>query len=246
MDERVEQPELDALWDFDDPVGSASRFEQAAAVGDRSEIVRAELETQRARALGLQRRFAEADALLDLLEPAIGLLGVRILLERGRLRNTEGRREEAVVLLEEALSAARREGDRFLVVDAAHMLALADGEHAERWTAEGFAELRETADERTLRWAVVLHTNLGWRMFEEGRAEAALQEFELALEAALDHGTDEQRFAAEWSIARCLRELGRTEAALAIQRRLADERPDDEEVLAELTALTDAAPTIES
>src|SRR4051794_31445442 len=147
MDERLEQPELDALWDFDDPVGSAERFEHAATSGDRSEIVLAEFETQRARALGLQHRFAEADALLDMLEPAIGRLGVRVHLERGRLRNTEGRAAEAVALLQEALAAARREGDTFLAVDAAHMLAIADRDRAREWTDEGFAELRDAGDD---------------------------------------------------------------------------------------------------
>ena len=160
MDDRLEQPELDDLWDFDDPVGSAARFERAAGE-HQSEIVRAELETQRARALGLQRRFAEADALLDLLEPALGRLAVRILLERGRLRNTAGSTEDAIALFEEALVAARREGETFLAVDAAHMLAIADRPHAEQWTDEAFAELRNTSDERTLRWGVTLHTNLG-------------------------------------------------------------------------------------
>jgi hypothetical protein len=64
MDERLDQSELDALWNFDDPIASADRFAQAAAEPDRSEVVRAELETQRARALGLQQRFDEADAKL--------------------------------------------------------------------------------------------------------------------------------------------------------------------------------------
>jgi tetratricopeptide (TPR) repeat protein len=244
MDDRLEQPELDDLWDFDDPVGSAARFERAAGE-HHSEIVRAELETQRARALGLQRRFAEADALLDLLEPAMGRLAVRILLERGRLRNTAGSVEEAIELFEEAFLAARREGETFLAVDAAHMLAIADRSHAEQWTDEAFAELRTTSDERTLRWAVALHMNLGWKLFDDSDADAALREFESALEAAVDHGTEDQRFLAEWTIARCLRELGRDEQALAIQRRLADERPDDEFVAGELAALTEPTPTIE-
>ena len=170
---------------------------------------------------------------------------MRILLERGRLRNTAGSTEDAIELFEEALGAARREGETFLAVDAAHMLAIADRPHAEQWTDEAFAELRSTSDERTLRWAVTLHTNLGWKHFEESDPAAALREFEAALEAAVDHGTEDQRFVAEWTIARCLRELGRDEQALVIQRRLADERPDDEFVAGELAALTERTPTIE-
>lgn len=246
MEDRLEQPELDALWRFDDPIASAERFAMAAAEPSRSELVRAELETQRARALGLQGRFAEAEALLDSLEPAIGRLHLRILLERGRLRSSEGRPAEAIPLFEDALTSARREDETFLAVDAAHMLALADPERAGEWTEEALAELRRTDDPRTLRWGVAVHSNRGWALLEADDATRALVEFEAAAEAAEQYGTPDQRFATQWSRARCLRELGRSEEALAVQRRLAAERPEDADVAAELAALTEAAPTIDS
>jgi tetratricopeptide (TPR) repeat protein len=256
MDERLQQAELDALWRYDDPVASAERFAIAAAEPDRPELVRAELETQRARALGLQGRFAEAEALLDSLEPAIGPLAVRILLERGRLRNTAGLPEEAVPLFEEALLAARRDDDPFLAADAAHMLAIADPGRSEQWTEEGLAELSGTTDPRVLRWGVALHNNRGWALFDAGDTQAALRAFEAAREVADRHGTPEQQFTARWSLARCLREVGRWQEAQAIQNRLAAERPGDPDVEAELAALasaearardaaTEAAPTIE-
>jgi len=245
MVDRLEQAELDAIWNFDDPVASADRFAAAAAEPHRPELVRAELETQRARALGLQRRYDEADALLDLLGPATDTLGVRVLLERGRLRNSAGRAAEATALFEDALDAARREGETFLAVDAAHMLAISDPERSERWTAEAFDLLSGTSDPRTLRWSVALHNNRGWRLFEEGTPVSALAEFEAAVDAARAYGTDEQRFASEWTVARCLRELGRIHEAERIVRALADERPEDEAVAAELAALTDATHTIE-
>ena len=256
MDERLPQAELDALWRYDDPIASAERFAIAAAEPDRPELVRAELETQRARALGLQGRYAEADALLDSLEPAIGALAVRILLERGRLRNTEGLRAEAVPLFESALLAARRDDDAFLAVDAAHMLAIADPARSEQWTEEGLAELAAVTDPRTLRWGVALHNNRGWALFDAGRPHEALGSFESALEAAERYGTLDQQFAARWSLARCLREVGRWQEALDIQARLAAERPGESDVADELAALaeveahvrdaaTEAAPTIE-
>ena len=245
MDERLDQAELDALWTFDDPIASAERIAMAAAEPERSELVRAELETQRARALGLQGRFAEAEALLESLEPAIDTLAVRILLERGRLRNTEGNPSEAVPLFEAALLAARREGDTFLAVDAAHMLAIADRERSEQWTEEALADLSGASEPLTLRWGVALHNNRGWSRLAAGDAEGALGDFEAALAAAERFGTADQQFAAWWALARCLRGLGRTEEALGIQRRLAAERPGDGDVAAELAALTEAAPTIE-
>ncbi|MFF1572420.1 hypothetical protein ACFVWR_06700 [Leifsonia sp. NPDC058292] len=245
MDERLDQSELDALWNFDDPIASAHRFAQAAAEADRTEAERAELETQRARALGLQHRFDEADALLDSLEPAIGVLDVRIQLERGRLRRSAGRREEAVSLFAEALARARRDGELFLAVDAIHMLAIADPESSESWTTEGLAELAATNDPRTLRWAVSLHNNRGWTLIGEGDTAEALVEFVAARDAASAVGTADQLFWAEWSVGHALRLLGRDEEALGIQRRLLAERPEDPDVAAELAALTDVAPTIE-
>jgi tetratricopeptide (TPR) repeat protein len=245
MDERLDQSELDALWNFDDPIASADRFAQAAAEPDRSEVVRAELETQRARALGLQQRFDEADALLDSLEPAIGQLAIRIPLERGRLRNSAGRSAEAIPLFEEALANARRDGDVFLAVDAAHMLAIADAERSAGWTREGLAELENTRDRRTWRWAISLYNNRGWRLFDDGMPVSALEEFAKALTVAREDGTDDQLFWAEWTLARCLREVGRTGEALAIQTELVRKRPEDPRVLEEVAALTVEAHTIE-
>ncbi|MFK3670963.1 hypothetical protein ACI2IX_12395 [Leifsonia aquatica] len=246
MEERLAQSELDALWDFDDPVGSGERIASAAAEPFRGELVRAELQTQRARALGLQGRFAEADALLDSMEPASGRLHVRILLERGRLRTSEGRGAAAVEVLEEALQAARRESETFLAADAAHMLAIVDPARSEQWTGEAFADLAQSDDPRTLRWRVALHNNRGWALLDEGDPTAAVDEFEHALRAADAYGTADQRFFARWAVARGLREAGRADEALEQQRALAEERPGDPHVEAEIAALTGAAPTIES
>lgn len=52
-----------ALWGWDDPAGSETRFREAAAAASGTE--REVLLTQMARALGLQDRFAEGHAGLD-------------------------------------------------------------------------------------------------------------------------------------------------------------------------------------
>ena len=83
-------------------------------------------------------------------------------------------------------------------------------------------------------------------MHDAGRAEAALAEFQQAVDAADRYGTTEQQHVARWSVARCLRTLGRTDEALELQRSLAADRPDDPYVQAELAALTEAPPTIEA
>jgi len=238
MEERLEQAELDTLWLPGDPIASAERLAAAAAEPDRPEVVRAELETQRARALGAQGRRAEAEALLESLEPAAGVLEVRVLLERGRLRLAGGRLIEAIPVLEAALRAARRDADAFLAIDATLVLAEADQAHADQWIEEGLSELSGTDDPRTRRWGVALHERRGWTRLAEGDAPAAVESFRLAFEFARAFGTDDLRFAAEWALARCLRELGRPSEALEIQRRLAAERPEEPAVAAELAALT--------
>jgi len=137
-------------------------------------------------------------------------------------------------------------GSPFLVLDALHMLALNDAGHEEEWATEGFDVLDGARDPRVLRWGVALHNNLGWTLHDSGRLTGALMQFEQAVEAADAYGTAEQRHVARWSVARCLRSLGRTDEALALQRELAAERPDDPYVKAELAALTEAEPTIEA
>jgi tetratricopeptide (TPR) repeat protein len=237
MEERLEQAELDGLWLPGDPITSAERLVAAAAEPDRSELVRAELETQRARALGLLGRYEEAEALLDSLEPASGRLEVRVLLERGRLSTATGSPEKAVPLLEDAVRAAHREDDVFLAVDAALALAQADRSHAQQWIDEGLAALRSTDDPRTLRWGVVLHELRGWTLLDIGDAAAALAAFEEGAEYAERYGTLDEQFASQWALGRGLRAVGRVHEALAVQHRLATERPGDPSVAAELREL---------
>ncbi|MDQ4046296.1 MAG: hypothetical protein M3127_02890, partial [Actinomycetota bacterium] len=95
----LDQKTLDRLWDFDHPELSEQRFREAMADGTYDADERAELATQLGRAIGLQGRFEEADALLDSLdgedEPTIG---IRIVLERGRILNSSGHPQMAVPL----------------------------------------------------------------------------------------------------------------------------------------------------
>ncbi|MGO4535613.1 hypothetical protein [Leifsonia sp. 2MCAF36] len=241
MEERLEQAELDALWLPGDPIASAERLAAAAGEPDRSELVRAELQTQRARALGLQGRIEEAEALLDSLEPAVGVLEVRVLLERGGLRVAAGDPEGATPLLEAALRAARREGVSGLSAECALVLAESDRPHTDQWIEEGLADLSGTDDPRTLRWGVALHLLRGWVRLEDRDAGAALESFADAVKDAEANGTPDQQFAARWGTGRALREIGRVEEALVVQRRLAAERPEEPAVAAELAELTEPA-----
>lgn len=251
-----EQQLIDRLWDFADPGASAERFRELADDASETAHTRAVMQTQLARALGLLGRGDEALEVLDLVaalpaaddEPAAfsAELRARVAIERGRLAAADGRPADAVPELTRGVREAALAGSTFLVLDALHMLALNDAGHEEEWATEGFDVLDGTRDPRVLRWGVALHNNLGWTLHDSGRLTGALMQFEEAARAAEAYGTAEQRHVAKWSVARCLRSLGRIDEALELQRALAAERPDDPYVLAELAALTEAPPTIEA
>lgn len=201
----IAQTMLDELWDFSDAVGSEARLR--AAVADASGADVEELTTQVARALGLQGRYAEADALLDTVRCDVGVdievLRARVALERGRVRTSSGDAPAAVPLFRLAAEHAVRAGDAFLRVDALHMLAIADTVRATVWTDEALAVLDTVEDPRTLRWTVSLSNNHGWSLLDAGRITEALAEFERARAAALRWGTAQQVEWAEEALAEC-------------------------------------------
>ncbi|MCU1408073.1 MAG: hypothetical protein JWM23_153 [Microbacteriaceae bacterium] len=272
----ISQATLDSLWDFSDLAASAERFRLAVNDENRPAADRIELATQLARAFGLLGRFTEADAVLDAALAAVGApvedpapavagdsaavvgtavpaptnerLLARIALERGRLRVNAERPAEGVPFFTLAARHAAAAGSQFLALDALHVLALADAGHEEEWAADGLALLETVTDARVRRWGVALHNNLAWHLHDSGRPEEALAHFELAVATADSVGTSDQRFIGRWALGRCLRTLGRTDEARAIQERLAAERPDDEFVrteLAELAELSDSPATPE-
>jgi tetratricopeptide (TPR) repeat protein len=237
-DQRLDPDRLDQLWDFADPAGSAQRFRDELAAGP-APTARAELVSQLARAVGLQGRFDEADDLLNGVqtEGLLAAVAVRLPLEWGRLRNSSGRPAEAVPFFTQALERAQAAGEEFLAVDAAHMLAIADEDNAQEWTRLALGLIDSADDPRAARWSGALHNNLGWSLHDDGDPAGALDEFCAARAAYEVTGTPEQQRVARWTVARCLRSLGRTAEALEIQLRLQESGPADgyvEEELGEL------------
>ncbi|MCA9998034.1 MAG: hypothetical protein KDE56_19875, partial [Anaerolineales bacterium] len=87
--------DFDELWDYGRPAETEAKFRallpEAEAAGDADYL--AQLLTQLARTLGLQRQFAAAHELLDRVEgvaQAGTIAQVRCLLERGRCFNSAG------------------------------------------------------------------------------------------------------------------------------------------------------------
>src|SRR5215207_4626660 len=116
----LDQKTLDRLWNFDDPRESEARFRAALGEGKYDDDERAELATQLGRAIGLQGRFEEADELLDSIDGEEPTVGVRVLIERGRVLNSSGHAAMAVPLFEQAAELADHLGEEFLAVDALH------------------------------------------------------------------------------------------------------------------------------
>jgi len=202
----ISQEDLDALWNFSDPVASEAAFRGAISATDEP-VSRAVLGTQLARALGLQERYDEADRVLEGIDAPVPAIRARVALERGRLRNSGGHPEDAVAFFENAASVAEAANEPFLLVDALHMLGIADAARGEVHTTralEVLDALDAASDRRTQRWRVSLHNNRGWALFDAGELTAALQEFEQALRDAEEYGTEEQRRWAREAIEECL------------------------------------------
>lgn len=213
------------LWDFDDPAASEQRFREAAqrAAGDDRLV----LLTQLARALGLQGRFDEGHAVLDEIAPAGSTapttagVATRVALERGRLLRSADRPSEARPHFDSAILTARSGGLDALQVDAIHMVALV-AQPAEQLglLAEALAVSRASADPTARSWEASLLNNAGMVHADAGDFDAALVQFEEALAARERTGQGAEVRIARWMVAWALRNLGRNQAALAIQREL--------------------------
>src|SRR6266498_2497341 len=125
-------PDFDKLWDYAHPEISEQRFRELLprALDSLDLSYLAQLLTQIARAEGLQRKFEDAHKTLDRVEKALlkaeadDQTRVRYLLERGRVFNSSGKRDEARPLFLQALDLAVKSKDDFNAVDAAHMMAI--------------------------------------------------------------------------------------------------------------------------
>ena len=232
---------VDELWEYADPAASEARFRdylpEAKAAGASA---LAHTLTQLARAVGMQRRFDEAHAILDeaaaLLGAAGALVQIRYLLERGRVHNSAGEKAAAIDNFQRAWAAARAAAEDDYAVDAAHMLAIAaeTQEATIRWNERALELAEASEDARARAWRASLLNNLGWARHDTGEYTAALGLFERALAEQQKRDQKRETRIARWCVARCLRSLGRLEEALAQQRELLTE----EEALGEAAGFT--------
>jgi tetratricopeptide (TPR) repeat protein len=240
--------DIDALWEYGDPAASEARFR--AAVADARNDERLELLTQIGRTFSLRGDFGEAHRWLDEAERALATAGpkprVRYLLERGRTFNSAGTPERARPLFVEAWELARDSRIDGLAVDAAHMVAItySGSDAAIDWNRKGLALARSSRDPKAQALIPAMLNNSAWDLHEMGRYAQALPLFEQALVEWTARSKPAQIHFARWSVAHCLRSLGRLPEALSMQ--LALEREDaaqnkvDGQVLEEIAEIYDA------
>ena len=221
-------PNFDKLWDWDHPAQSRDKFNailpDAEAAGNIEYLN--ELLTQIARTYSLEDNFDAANGLLDRVEKQLpkqpDVATVRYYLERGRTFNSAGSPQKARPLFEKAFHLAHQLKADYYAIDAAHMVAIAARPLADqkKWTEVGLKLASESTDKRARGWRGPLANNLGWDYFDAGDYKKALPIFQQAYDAFKESGGEKQIHIARWTIARCLRALGRDDEALGIQLAL--------------------------
>ena len=221
-------PEIRALWDFNDPAKSEANFRRLLTqTADQADLTyQLQIKTQLARSLGLQKKFADADAVLDEVEKQLDeappIVRVRFLLERGRVRNSSGNPEVAKPLFEQALSVAEESGEDALALDALHMVAIAcQGREALEWNLRGIKIAEASENPKARGWLGPLYNNTGWTYHDDFKEyEKALDLFQKGVKFRTEQGQVKETQIAHWCVARALRSLGRVKEALEIQEKL--------------------------
>jgi tetratricopeptide (TPR) repeat protein len=236
-------PDFDALWNYDDPAETENRFRELLPVAEASGDVsyHAQLLTQIARTLGLQRQFDEAHQTLDAVEKmltdsprhegegagvrALEIARVRYLLERGRALNSSKHPDEAKPLFVQAWELAQQVGDDGYAVDAAHMIAIVEEpEQMLAWNLKALDYAEKSQQPRGQKWLGSLYNNIGWKLHDMGQHERALEIFQKAVIWREANGSPANTIRiARWCVARTLRSLNRIDEALAMQRDLLKE-----------------------
>ncbi len=220
-------PDFDALWDYQQPAVSETRFRELlpAAQASGNADYHAQLLTQIARTQGLQRQFDAAHETLNGVQPMLSdqtpIARVRYLLERGRVYNSARQPEQARPLFLEAWDAARTAGDNNLAVDAAHMMGIIEPpEEQIAWDERALQMAENSEQPEARRWLGSLYNNLAWTYHDLGQYDRALDLFMRAQVWHELHGTPFTIRVARWSIGRALRSFEMLEEALVIQRGL--------------------------
>ncbi len=229
-------PLIDSLWDYNNPGESEKKFRellpQAELQEDKEYYI--QLLTQIARTHSLRQQFDDAHTILDRVgnllaeNPDLHTAWVRYYLERGRTFNSAYEKDKAIVLFKQAFDLALEKGLDFYAIDAAHMMAIAEEpDEALRWSEIAIEMIENTSDEKAKKWAGPLYNNTGWTYHDKGDYDKAMSNFEKCLDWHTERNTGQGQRIAEWTVARCMRSLGKTSDALDKQMALLKEIEDN-------------------
>lgn len=218
-------PDFDSLWDYSQPDHTETRFREVLLQIPEDDPALLELLTQIARAQGLQRKFEKAHQTLDQVVRRLGGVAsrpqIRYLLERGRVCNSSGDRDQARPFFEQALDLATQLNEDYYAVDALHMLAIISlPRQSLDLNRQAIRRAESSADARARSWLGSLYNNLGWAYHDVGEYASALEAFEKAVAYRRAKGSVRETRVALWCVARALRSLDRVEEALSSQMAL--------------------------
>jgi len=226
----MEDERINKLWNFGDPGATEARFVEVLGRADYAPgtAARAELMTQVARSQGLQRKFDEARKTLAEANEIIVSAGdgakvarIRWHLERGRTDNSSKTGDRGRTDFLKALELAQAAGEENLAVDAVHMLAIIEPPAAAlEWSAKAILMAEAATSEKARNWLGPLYNNTGWTHHDRKEFSKALELFEKSLAFRTEKKQEAEIRIAKWTIARCLRSLGRIEEALSRQQAL--------------------------
>jgi tetratricopeptide (TPR) repeat protein len=220
--------DFDRLWNFADPAATEAKFREIrpGLAADHTRLL--ELDTQIARAQGLQKQFDAALATLEGVRAALTAAPrpcIRYLLELGRVLRSSGKPDDARPRFEAAAAQAEAAGETALAIDARHMIALVEPDAQQR-LALNLASLQvaeASTDPQARAWRASLLNNIGLDHQERGELDASLAAFERALTLLLPTKNSERIAIGRWSVAWVMRLQDRLAQALAMQEELARE-----------------------
>ena len=176
----------------------------------------------------VQQKFDQAHATLDdadkQLQPKDYVAAVRLLLERGRVFQQAGDIDQAKKYFDESYELSKLHDLDFHTINAAHMIAIVVSTLEEKiaWNELALSLALQTQDKKAVQWLAPLYNNLGQNYFDAKDYEKSLEHYQKALilfqnDARYSHANF---IFAQWTIARCMRALGRVDEAFALQNEL--------------------------
>ncbi len=235
-------------WNFDDPAASEAVFRDLLET-TQDAVDRVVVQTQIARALGLQGKFDEGMNLIDSLPDIDHTTLAWQAIEMGRLHRSKGEIESAGANFILAMTQSDQEEEErpdpvleSLHVDALHMYALVLSPADQiAFTKEALAKVNQSANPLVRRWSVTFLNNLGMAYSEVGDWQSAYAAFLDAQGDARQQGDEGRIFVARYMVGWALRNLSRTDDALAhmtaLQSDLLAAGRSDQYVEAELAIL---------